>query len=445
MMKTPRKRWLRRLIAGFTLITLLVLGAALPARAAETRSGDTVVVGRDEVIDGDLYVAASSITIDGVIKGDLVSGASQVTVNGTVEGDILAAAQSVIINGTVDDDVRVFAQAVQVGPSAQVAGDLAVGAMSLESQAGSRVRGDVLVGAFQALIAGDVGRSILGGMERMELRGAVGGDVNVAVAGGQDDSAVRFSPAGQIPIPALEPGLTIADSARIEGQLSYQSTTEAMISPNAQIAGGISFEPITVTDPAAAPAPVQGLYAIQRLVSLLLVGMLLLWLAPLWIRRMADTVTSAPLPALGWGVVAFIAFIAAVFAVLVATVLLAILFGILTLGGLVAWVVTFGLLLSSTLVFSYITFAAYIAIGIIAFVVGRWMLQYTRPAWIERSYIPMIIGLVLYVLLSIIPWVGAVVSILVALLALGALWQWGRSQIQRQGPIPQPIGGLQTA
>jgi hypothetical protein len=57
----------------------------------------------------------------------------------------------------------------------------------------------------------------------------------------------------------------------------------------------------------------------------------------------------------------------------------------------------------------------------------------------------MIIGLVLYVLLSIIPWVGAVVSILVALLALGALWQWGRSQIQRQGPIPQPIGGLQTA
>src|SRR5687768_4284776 len=98
-MNTRRMVRTRPIIILALLLALVGLFAAAPARAADTRGGDQVVIGRDEVIDDDLYVAANTVTIDGTVKGDLVAFASQITINGTVMGDVLAAGQGVIING----------------------------------------------------------------------------------------------------------------------------------------------------------------------------------------------------------------------------------------------------------------------------------------------------------------------------------------------------------
>src|SRR5262245_30355357 len=57
-----------------------------------------------------------------------------------------------------------------------------------------------------------------------------------------------------------------------------------------------------------------------------------------WTRRLADTVETRPLPSLGWGVIAFFAFLAAVITILAVTIALAILLGYLTLGGLVGMI-----------------------------------------------------------------------------------------------------------
>jgi len=442
---TIRKRWRRRLTAALLLSALFAVWAAGPTHAAETRGGDNVVVGRDEVVEGDLYVSATTVTVDGIIKGDLVGAASRITVNGTVEGDILAAAQDVVINGVVGDDARAFAQVVQVGPQAQIRGDLAVGVLSLESQAGSVITGDVLVGGYQALLAGAVGHNILGGLNRMELRGTTSGSVDVAVSGDQNVSAVQFSPTGQVAIPSVPVGLTIADSARIEGKLTYRAPREATLNPGAQIVGGSTFEQFADPVNNVQPAPAQGLRSLKQFAGLLLAGLLLLWLVPTWIHGMTDTVTTKPLPSMAWGLVAFVAVIVAVLIIVVTTGVLALLLGLLTLGSVVAWVIGFGLLASGALVFGYATFTTYIAVAIVAPVAGRWLLHYVRPAWAESAYLPLVVGLVLYVLLKAVPWLGTVINILVVLLALGALWQWGRAQIQRGTPVAQPVSGLQPA
>jgi len=47
-------------------------------------------------------------------------------------------------------------------------------------------------------------------------------------------------------------------------------------------------------------------------------------------------VEAQPPPTLGWGAVAFVAFIAAMLSIVILTIILAIIFGSLTLGGLVA-------------------------------------------------------------------------------------------------------------
>ena len=443
-MTTSLRPWSRRLLILGALVALITLFAATPARAADTRGGQNVVIGRGEVIDGDLYVAANTLTVDGTIKGDLVAMAGQITVNGTITGDLLAGAQAIVINGTIGDDARVGGQAIVLAPGARVAGDLALGGLSLESQPGSAVEGDMLLGAYQGLLSGAVGKSVRGGLNRLELRGTVGGDVDVSISDDKTD-ALRFTPAGQLPIPTVPPSLTLADSARIGGKLIYHSPASASISPSSQVTSGISFdEQSPAAQPAATTTAGWVSYA-RRLASLLLIGLLLVWLLPLWTRRLADSVEARPLPSLGWGLVAFFAFVAAVIAVVVLTIALAILFGYLTLGGLVGMIVALGLLSGAAMVAGYVAFAAYLAQAIVGYMAGRWLLRRLQPAWVEQPFVPLIVGVVLYVVLRAIPWLGGLLALLVVLLALGALWEWGRATLHRPRATPAPVGGFQPA
>ena len=57
-----------------TLLTLFVLALFIlvPAASAfDGRSGDTVVIGKDEVINDDLFVGGNTVTVDGTVNGDL--------------------------------------------------------------------------------------------------------------------------------------------------------------------------------------------------------------------------------------------------------------------------------------------------------------------------------------------------------------------------------------
>jgi cytoskeletal protein CcmA (bactofilin family) len=435
-----RGRWLLMLAA----LLLVGLFAAVPARAAETRGGDQVVIGRNEIITDDLYLAGSSVTIDGTVKGDVVAFGSQITINGVIEGDLLAGGQGIIINGRVNDDVRAFGQAIMLGPSARVGGDLAIAAVSLENQAGSSVNGDLLAGGYQALLAGSIGKNMRGQLNRLDLRGPIGGNVDVALGGDQGTlSSVQFSPAGQTPIPSVRPNLTLADSARIGGKLRYTSSAAATISTAAQVVGGITYN--SVAAQTSAPPTLPGLAYLQRLVGLLLVGLLLLWLMPAWTRRLADTVQDRPLPSLGWGMLACGGFVAALIAILILTILLAVIFGALTLGGLVAMVIGLSLTLNAVLALGVIAFVGYVAQIVVSFMAGRWLLQRTQPAWAEQPIIPLVLGLSLYVILADIPWLGTLVCLLVALLGLGALWEWGRATFWRAPVMPTMVSGFQPA
>ena len=415
------------------------------ARAAETRGGDNVVIARGETINGDLYVAANTVTVDGTVNGDLVAVANLITVNGTITGDLLTAGQGLVVNGTVRDDVRAAGQAIMLGSTARVGGDLAVGGLSLENQPGSIVQGDLLIGGYQALLSGEIGGRVLGGMDRAELRGTVGGDVDIAVSGDTGATPMQFSPAGTVPIPPVQPNLTLAEGARIAGKLTYRSAVAADIQDSGRVAGGVIFVPSATPAAQTRTPDVLWLDIVRRLASLLLVGLVLLWLAPAWTRRLVDTVEAQPLGSLGWGALALVVYILVCIGLLIASIFITAVFATLTLGGLAGMTISAGLLSIATLVLGYIGFSVYVAQGIIAYVAGRWLLRRVLPAWAEHPAAGLALGLVLYVILNAIPWVGGIVSLAVVLLALGALWQWGRSKLGRAHPTPAPVAGLQPA
>ncbi len=73
---------------------------------------------------------------------------------------------------------------------------------------------------------------------------------------------------------------------------------------------------------------------IRSVISLLIVGLLLIWLLPKCVKRYADVLAAKPLASLGWGVVAFFALPLAVLIIGGFTAGLAVIFGIITLGSL---------------------------------------------------------------------------------------------------------------
>ncbi len=407
---------------------LVGLVVASPVGAVETRGGDEVVIGPDEVIEDDLYVAANEVLVDGTIQGDLIAFGSSITVNGTVEGDLVAAGRSVEIDGAVEDDARIAGQALLLGEDAEVSDDLVAASFSLENEPGSAVGGTVLYAGYQALLAGVVDEDFNGAVNALELDGEVGGDVDAEVDG-EDDGPPPALFAPQVQAPPVEPGLTVTESARVGGNLTYASGAEARISPAAQIGGEVVREdrPDAEEEPARTLAD-EVLDSLRSLLALLLVGLLLMWVAPNWTRRLAETIQARPLASLGWGVLGFIIFIALAVAVLLATVLLAVIFGLLTLGGVVLLIIGLGVFAEIALVLAFSISVGYLAQIVVSFLVGRLLLERVQPDRAAGRVLPLVVGLILYVVLTTIPVLGPLIGLVVVLLGFGAIsyWIWTR-------------------
>src|SRR5215207_1419398 len=423
-------------VAGLALLVGLI--AASTAWAVETRSGDSVVIGPDEVVEDDLYVTANNVIIDGTIRGDLVAFGQSITVDGTVEDDLIAAGRSVEIGGTVEDDARIAGQTLLLGEGARVDDDLIAAGFSLENEPDSAVGGTLLYAGYQALLQGTVDEDVSVAANGLELGGEVGGNVDAKVDG-EDGGPPPFVFASQADVSMVESGLTLTGSAVVGGNLTYESSTEAQIDPGAQIDGEVFATERPEEEPAYTMADAV-LDNLRSFVALLLVGLLLVWIAPNWIRRRAGTVLERPLASLGWGVLGLIVFLVLGAAILLATIVLAVIFGLLTLGGLVILIVGLGLLAEMVLLLAFWISMNYLAQIIVSFLAGVLLVEAVRPGRGSGRVLSLVVGLILYVILRAIPVLGLIVGLVVVLLGLGALFHWVWTKLRRSPAAPPPAG-----
>jgi cytoskeletal protein CcmA (bactofilin family) len=429
------------LLSLAVLVLLVGLVTVSTAQAMETRSGDRVEIGADEVVDDDLYVTANEVVVDGTIRGDLIAFGSTISVEGTVEGDLIAAGQSVEIGGTVEDDARIAGQALLLGEGARVDDDLLAAGLSLENDPDSVVGGTLMYAGYQALLQGTVTEDVSVVANGLELGGEVGGNVDAEVDGEDGGPpAVVFAP--QADMPTVEAGLTLTDSATVGGNLTYESSAEAQIDPQARIEGEVtrSERPADEEEEETytfADAVVDNL---RSFVALLLVGLLLIWVAPNWVRRRAGTVLDRPLASLAWGVLSLVAFVILGVVILFATLVLAIIFGLLSLGGLVAPIVVLGLLAEVILVLVFWISANYLAQIIVGFLAGVLLIEAVRPGRGSARVLPLVVGLILYVILRAIPVLGLLVGLAVVLFGLGTLLNWIWTKLRRGRATSPPAG-----
>jgi len=426
---TARRRWIS---AALLATACLALAATLLAEV-ERRAGQTIEVGPDEVVLDDLYATGELVRVAGTVRGDLVAVGREVYVEGTVEGDVIAAGQVVSITGTVGDDVRIAGQVLHLGSEARVADDVVAAGFSLEARSGSAVGGTVLAFGYQALLAGGVGESVRGGLAALKLAGTVERDVEVEV-GPRGERAPSFGPPPPVRYPRVESGLTLADGARIGGDLRYESPDEAAIASGAEVAGETAYEPAAGEEEETAAD--RALDAVRRFAALLLVGGLLLLLAPGWTAGLAATVRERPLPSLGWGLVALFAAAAAVFVLALATAFVAAILGFATLTGLAVATAALGVLAELGLVLGLILACVYLPAVVVGLAGGRLALAREGEPGRGRLFAALALGALVLVLLGLVPYLGPIVGLLVLLLGLGSLWLWAAGRLRRP---PQAI------
>jgi cytoskeletal protein CcmA (bactofilin family) len=346
------------------IVFLAIALASLPAAAAaqqselggKVRSGREVTIAAGETVQGDLIASAGTVRIDGRVDGDLVASGGQVVVAGTVTGDVLAGAGSTTISGEVGGNLR--AGTGQARIEGRVGEDVLLGVGQATVASGAQIGGDLIFGAGRMQMDGAVAGSVLGSTGNYTRGGSVGGSERVNV--------------GQ---PEEEQEPTLAD---------------------------------------------RTLDALRRYVSILVIGVLLLWLLPRVIRGAADAARGRPLVSFGVGILGFIAVFVLLVAVILVTVLVAIALGLLGLGSLTGVTVFGGILVAAIIVFLFVLAVAFAAQATMGLALGRLLFRGEGRSFLGGLG-ALALGVLVVVLVAAIPVAGGWLEALLVLLGLGAL------------------------
>jgi cytoskeletal protein CcmA (bactofilin family) len=433
-MSTRQRRAALAGAAGLMLAALATLATLVaPPVRAQDEDEDRIVIAKGTVHDGNLYAFAQDVVVDGTVTGDVVGAGQivQVGESGRVEGDLLGAGYAVLVDGEVAGDVRAAGYMIQLGPAARVGGDLAGAGYSLGVGEGATVGGDLLGTGYQLLADGRIRNNLRFAGAGLALNGPVDGDVwaDVAASGEPADQPFMFSFGNRaLPQPdrIARTGLTVGEAARVGGDLTYESPTEAVL-PEGLAEGTVTFERAAADDgPSAAERAERATPWWQRalltFLGLAIAGLLAVWLAPRLMRPASAALRVRPIASLGYG-------LGAVFADLIGLIALVIAFAL-------ALAAVLGLQLAGTLgmplVAGFVVLAVLMTFGLIVALflgtlvtgnsIGNALLRTDATARDSRRVIGLLLGLAIVALLVSLPYgFGALVGFVIAVLGLGGL------------------------
>jgi hypothetical protein len=450
-----KKRYVSRSLIAVALTLLVSMLLVAPVMGADIRTKDVIIIDKD--VDDDLYVACSELTVNAAIHGDLVAVAADITINGTVDGDFWGAGGKVHINGTVADDARFAGSDLRLGSASKVGDDVFAAGFGFDAESGSSIGGDLFVAGYQALLGGEVAGDVQAAVAGLEISGHMMGDVKAEVE--EPDPEFEqwsffmrmYNP--YMPARIIGPGLKVADEAVIDGDLTYTSPATVEI-PGEVVGGAIVYQtpvPEEVEAPEVqipeVPAGAVTLAAfvgwiirwvtgvVRTFVTLFIIGLLVLWLAQRWLHEVAEHWKEKPLHSLGWGVAAILAFLAVVPTLFMVMIVLDIIVGLVTLGGLVGPITGVVMVLEGALLVAFSILSVFVTKVAFSYLVGWLILKRTAPVWIEKAMglIPLLIGLAIFVAVRSIPFLGGLFSLTVTVFGLGAIWllAWVRIQKRR--------------
>lgn len=364
-----RGSWAAGVVAALLLLPFVI-------QAAEFRAGEQLMLGSEDRITGNLYVAAGTVQVAGSAAADVVGAGGTVLISGPVGGDVLAAGGNVDVLGAVTGDARV-----------------AGGNLTVQGPVG----GDLLAGGGQVIIGSPtIGGDVAVGAGTVTLSSQVAGTVRIA--GG--DVVVDGPIAGDLYVRAET--VTLTKRAAIAGNFTYTAKNEAVREEGASVAGETVYTPIAKGD---WKAPEKGNMAAVAFFGIFIKFLMQLTAAlvvALFFRRYAEQLVAGgigeALPALGLGFVSLVVWPVA--AILLLVTMIGVPLGIMALLGYVLLLI-FAWILAPVVLGAYLHKAFF------------------KPMLHEISWRTILLGAVAYTVLSFIPIIGWLVQFALMLVVLG--------------------------
>jgi cytoskeletal protein CcmA (bactofilin family) len=323
---------------------------------------------------GDRFASGSSLEIQRPVSGDLFAAGGSVSIATEVRGDAVTAGRDVRIQGPVREG-DVYAAGGRVVVNSEIEHNVRAAGGSVELGPQASVQGNVTLAGGSIQVNGPVHGYIQANGGRVYLNGPVDGDARVMAR------TVELGPA-----------------ARINGKLIYSSRTEVKRDAGAQTNGGVERLP------GAGGWRGTGIWTfyVIGMLGLMLLAAVLIALLPGTFRRISGDVAARPWFDIGVGLLALVC-------IPVLIVLL-----------LISFVgVPLALLLASSYLVLLMT--GYVTGGI---AIGEITLDRFEPSHsAQRSWqiAAGLIGVLVLLLLSRIPFLGGIIAFLSLLIGVGAI------------------------
>lgn len=206
---------MRRLILFLLLVPVLLCSAKKPK---EIEDHSVIMIPSHMVYEGDYFASGDSIEISGVVNGDVYLFAGQVVIDGVINGDLICCAGSVDISGKVANNARLLA-----------------GQLLLSGEIGRNIT--VVGGNVQLLKQSTVGNNVVITAGNADLAASIGSEVTVVA------SHLRVSSSIAEDLHAVVGLMRLTSQAHIGGDVDYRSNSDAWIDRGATILGTTTQHP----------------------------------------------------------------------------------------------------------------------------------------------------------------------------------------------------------
>lgn len=446
--KSVQRKWIG-IILAVCLITLLPVGAVQAADFSHEG-----VVGSDEVIEDDVFLSSDRCTVDGVIDGNLVATCQTITINGTVTGDaflfaqtiemgesavvngnLFAFGQSVEMNGDVTGSMASAGETIFLPGNASVGRNLYFAGYEGKIEKGASIGMDLFGAARQILMSGSVARDLTMGGAAFELRGSIGR--NAAIYQGNDqeaDDVTVYSPWMTYIPESISSGIRFYEGASVGNDLTYSALENVDSQLQKYVKGTINFEQVTTTSQSSPSRFTDRMWmrdgfrqfrltnAFSSLITIFALGAVAFWLLKKQVVVVKEKGMAFPGKAFGWGFVAILVGFMALLLIPITFILLGILVGMVSLGGLLfTWYGVLGLTIA--LAFALFILVVFTLSKIVAaYVFGAWLMKDVFKTKTQNRWIDLLVGSLFYVILCAIPYIGWLFSFAASLYGTGVLF-----------------------
>lgn len=357
----------------FTVTPLLAFGATFKIDKSYHLDPGTT-------INENLYVTGGTVGILGAVNGDVMAAGGTIIISGPVSGDIGVAGGNISINSNVAGDIRIAGGNITVSKSA--GGDLVVAGGQVNVLSGSTFGKDVKIAGGSVTFLGSVGKDldIKGG--EVYIDGSVAGNLKVMA------ESIKLGP-----------------NASIVGNFDYSSKKSAVLEEGAVVNGTINFNKISL--PIRGEKPSRGLILgflsiawMLKIMMFIVTGLVMIY----FFKNQTKTVLDR-------GVLSFWKEMLRGFIVLI----------VLPVAIILSFVTVIGTFLGLIALFFYIVFIVLALIFSVLIFASLTLKYLFKKENYELNWWMLVVSVLVFGLVSLIPFVGWIFSFIIFLSSLGSV------------------------